>query len=142
MQRSGQIFDRVELLTLSACNTGMGARDGDGREVDGFGMFAQERGAHAVIASLWAVADESTSLFMKEFYRLKKDSPDIIKAEAIRLAQKAMIDGRIQSSGTSVGCRAEKFGSGSKKDEFKCDPNAPYSHPYFWSPFVLIGNWR
>jgi CHAT domain-containing protein len=64
------------------------------------------------------------------------------KAEAIRLAQKEMIDGKIKASGKSNGCRAENFSAGSKKDEFKCDPNAPFSHPYFWSPFVLIGNWR
>jgi CHAT domain-containing protein len=64
------------------------------------------------------------------------------KAEAIRLAQKEMIDGKIKASGKSNGCRAESFSSGAKKDEFKCDPNAPFSHPYFWSPFVLIGNWR
>jgi CHAT domain-containing protein len=64
------------------------------------------------------------------------------KAEAIRQAQKAMIEGRIKATGTSTACRSEKLTIGGKKDEFKCDPNAPYSHPYFWSPFVLIGNWR
>ncbi|MDQ3088474.1 MAG: hypothetical protein M3Q78_07740 [Acidobacteriota bacterium] len=30
----------------------------------------------------------------------------------------------------------------SQQTAFKCDANAPFSHPYFWSPFVLIGNWR
>jgi CHAT domain-containing protein len=25
---------------------------------------------------------------------------------------------------------------------FHADPNAPYAHPYFWAPFILIGNWR
>jgi CHAT domain-containing protein len=64
------------------------------------------------------------------------------KAEAIRLAQKEMIDGRLKSSGKSTGCRSEDFISGPQETQFKCDPNAPFSHPYFWSPFVLIGNWR
>lgn len=64
------------------------------------------------------------------------------KAETIRQAKKEMIYGKITASGKSNGCRAETFSAGPKKDEFKCDPNAPFSHPYFWSPFVLIGNWR
>lgn len=95
-----------------------------------------------MLATLWKVADESTSLFMSEFYRIKKADPTMNKSEAIRLAQKAMIDGRIKAGGTSNASRAETFASGAKKDEFNCDPNAPFSHPYFWSPFVLIGNWR
>lgn len=135
-------FKDVELLTLSACQTGVSTGDANGREVESLGMLAQKKGAKAVLATLWKVADESTALFMAEFYKIKKANPTMNKAEAIRLAQKAMIDGRIKSTGTSTACRAEQFGSGAKKDEFKCDPNAPYSHPYFWSPFVLIGNWR
>ncbi len=135
-------FKDVELLTLSACQTGVSTGDANGREVESLGMLAQKKGAKAVLATLWKVADESTSLFMSEFYRIKKDSPTMNKSEAIRLAQKAMIDGRIKASGTSNTCRAETFASGAKKDDFKCDPNAPFSHPYFWSPFVLIGNWR
>ncbi len=135
-------FKDLELLTLSACQTGVSTGDANGREVESLGMLAQKKGAKAVLATLWKVADESTSLFMAEFYRVKKANPTMNKAEAIRLAQKAMIDGRIKASGTSTSCRAEAFGVGAKPSEFKCDPNAPFSHPYFWSPFVLIGNWR
>ena len=135
-------FKDVELLTLSACQTGVSTGDANGREVESLGMLAQKKGAKAVLATLWKVADESTSLFMTEFYRIKKSNPTMNKAEAIRLAQKAMIDGRIKASGKSVNCRAEAFVTDAAKEEFKCDPNAPYSHPYFWSPFVLIGNWR
>ncbi len=25
---------------------------------------------------------------------------------------------------------------------FKKDEKAPFGHPYYWSPFILIGNWR
>ncbi len=122
--------------------TGVSTGDANGREVESLGMLAQKKGAKAVLATLWKVADESTSLFMAEFYRIKKANPTMNKAEAIRLSQKQMIDGKIKASGTLTGCRAETFSSGAKKDEFKCDPNARFSHAYFWSPFVLIGNWR
>ncbi len=135
-------FKDVELLALSACETGVSAGDGSGREVESLGMLAQKKGAKAVLATLWKVADEGTSAFMSEFYRVKKANPGMSKAEAIRLTQKAMIDGKIKASGTSTSCRADDFAQLGKQNDFKCDPNAPFSHPYFWSPFVLIGNWR
>jgi CHAT domain-containing protein len=25
---------------------------------------------------------------------------------------------------------------------FKKDPKKPYAHPYYWAPFILIGNWK
>jgi CHAT domain-containing protein len=57
LKTSANLFGGVQLLTLSACNTGVG----DGTEVEGFGTLAQRQGAKAVIASLWPVMDDSTS---------------------------------------------------------------------------------
>ena len=135
-------FNGVELLTLSACNTAVSEPNAEGKEVESFAVIAQQNGAKAVLATLWPVADQSTAAFMAEFYKLKEVQPGISKSEAIRQVQKAMIDGRIRATGGSGGCRAENFGSSAKTTAFKCDPNSPFSHPYFWSPFVLIGNWR
>ena len=59
---SPNLFAGVQLLTLSACDTGMG----DGTEVEGFGTLAERQGAKAVIASLWPVADASTKVLMAE----------------------------------------------------------------------------
>jgi CHAT domain-containing protein len=134
-------FKNVDLLTLSACQTAIAAGDGSGREVESLGMLAQKKGAKAVLATLWKVADDPTAAFMSEFYRLKNANPKLSKAEAIRLTQVSMIQGKIKPSTASGGCRAENFGSG-KANEFKCDPNAPFAHPASWSPFILIGNWR
>jgi CHAT domain-containing protein/Tfp pilus assembly protein PilF len=136
-------FGEVELITLSACNTGF-ADAGNGKEIDSLASVIQTKSGKAVLATLWAVADESTSLLMSEFYRLRKENPKLTKAEAIQLAQQAMIQGKLKSSGNKSRCRdgVEVILEGSQRIEFKCDANAPYSHPYFWSPFVLIGNWR
>jgi CHAT domain-containing protein len=46
-------LDDTDLLTLSACETGMSGNAGNGREVDGLGTTAQLKGARAVISSLW-----------------------------------------------------------------------------------------
>jgi CHAT domain-containing protein len=52
-------FSSIDLLTLSACDTAMGGgQDETGAEVEGFGALAQQQGAHAVLATLWPVADE------------------------------------------------------------------------------------
>jgi CHAT domain-containing protein len=132
----------VELIVLSACNTATpGGEKANGIEIEGFGAVAQKQGAKAVIATLWPVADESTRDVMVEFYRLYGKG-SMNKAAAIQKAQKAMISGKIKPSGKSGGCRADTLASGKPTDTFKCDATAPYSHPYFWSPFVLIGNWQ
>jgi CHAT domain-containing protein len=107
-------FAGIELMTLSACETAMGGGRASGREFEGFGALVQQRGAKAVIASLWAVADVSTPTFMEHFYRNLQQG--LSKAAALRAAQLALLD----SSGSAEG---------------------DYSHPYHWAPFVLMGNW-
>jgi CHAT domain-containing protein/Tfp pilus assembly protein PilF len=136
------LFGGVQLLTLSACNTGVGDSAGNGTEVEGLGVLAQLQGAKAVIASLWSVADESTSLLMREFYRVRESSPGMPKLEALRQAQLALLRGTVASRQEY---KAHRGLSG--KDvtghevQFTPDPHAPYAHPFFWAPFFLMGNW-
>lgn len=135
-------FGDVELITLSACNTGF-ADDSNGKEIDSLATVIQNKSGKAVLATLWAVADESTALLMSEFYRLRKENPTLTKAEAIQNAQQAMISGKLKSDGKNSGCRtSEIIDLDEKQTGFKCNSAAPFSHPYYWSPFVLIGNWK
>jgi CHAT domain-containing protein len=114
-------FGHIDLVTLSACETGLGGgRTAQGEEVEGLGALVQKQGAKGVIATLWPVADESTGLFMQHFYRLREEKK-LTKADALRQAQLMLIKG--QSA------------PGAAK------PDAPYAHPYFWAPFILMGNW-
>jgi CHAT domain-containing protein len=145
MKRQKDLFAGVELLTLSACNTAATQADANGKEIDGFAELAQRLGAGAVMASLWPVADESTELLMTEFYRLRKENPLLTKAAALQLAQQKMLTGKLQStpndgrgSTKTVKSRADLVGT----PAFPFDKTKPYAHPYYWSPFVLIGNWR
>lgn len=137
-------FVGVELLTLSACNTAMtaGARS-NGLEVEGFGALAQKQGAKAVLATLWAVADPSTRDLMAEFYRILETDKGIGKAEALRRAQLTLLNGTYKVEEIPLWRRGAEIVD-MRKDlpSFKEDPNAPFAHPYFWSPFVLFGNWR
>jgi CHAT domain-containing protein/tetratricopeptide (TPR) repeat protein len=132
------LFSGVQLLTLSACNTGVG----DGTEVEGFGTLAQRQGAKAVVASLWPVVDESTSLLMREFYRIRESSPGMTKLEALREAQLRLLRGEVQitpGAERDRGVVLKVANAGAAN--FPLSPTAPYAHPFYWAPFFLMGNW-
>ncbi|MCA1993772.1 MAG: tetratricopeptide repeat protein, partial [Coleofasciculus sp. S288] len=57
----------VDLVVLSACETGLGDKLGDGREILGFGYQLQQTSARAAIASLWQVDDGGTQALMNAF---------------------------------------------------------------------------
>ncbi len=136
MSNSPQIsFGDVELVTLSACNTAAGDET-NGGEVDSLAELIQTKSGKSVLATLWAVGDESTAKLMSNFYRLRKENPNITKAEAMQTAQKILLYG--DASANSMAMRSTKPTS----TKFEFDKTRPFSHPYFWSPFVLIGNWR
>jgi CHAT domain-containing protein len=131
------LFHGVELLTLSACNTGVGDAEADGKEVEGFSVLAQRGGAKSVLATLWPVGDESTSELMREFYRLRQSQPGMLKAEALRQAQLAIL------RGTGGAVTKTRNGETASLPLFKgMSDKAPYAHPYFWAPFFLTGNWQ
>lgn len=58
---------KADLVTLSACETALGKKI-EGEGVRGLTSAFLLAGANTVVVSLWKVADESTSIFMIEFY--------------------------------------------------------------------------
>ena len=148
MKNEKDLFKGVDLLTLSACQTAAQRPDANGREVDGFAELAQRLGAGAVMASLWEVSDESTAELMSRFYRGYVNG-GLNKADAIRQAQLALLKGEYKTAPTVQRqlTQNDKDAASIKIDPAKLIPfkpkkNAPYAHPYYWSPFVLIGNWK
>jgi CHAT domain-containing protein len=137
-------FNSVQLLTLSACETAKGGgRTEGGEEVEGLAAIAQQRGAQAVIATLWPVADSSTAALMREFYRLRSEATSKGSAIALQAAQLGLLSGNISATNKDVvrgAVSASKDASTSEKIFVK-DPLKPYAHPFFWAPFVLMGNW-
>ncbi len=74
---------RVQLITLSACNSGVGRVSG-GDEFMGFKRAILAAGAQSALLSLWAVEDDSTRILMGEFYKAWKTES---KARAVQTAQ-------------------------------------------------------
>ncbi|MDP3958982.1 MAG: CHAT domain-containing protein [Pseudorhodobacter sp.] len=125
-------FKGVDLLTLSACQT---ARGGDGAEIDGFGATAQLNGAGAVLASLWPVSDAATPQLMHDFYQGLIDN-GLDKAEALQQAQVAMLSGEASPRQT-----AQRGAIALDEDPALPQGAQGMRHPFFWSAFVLMGNW-
>ncbi len=95
-----------ELVTLSACETGMNDL-APGDEWIGLARGFFSAGTPTLVATLWTVADEEAAELMTDFYQqlLAGDRP----ATALRTAQCRMLKRR--------------------------------PHPFFWSPFVVMGRW-
>ena len=107
---AGLPLQDLELVVLSACETGLGTVAG------GEGVFGLQRafhlaGAHKVVASLWKVDDTATRKLMRLFYSSlwERGMP---AAEALRQAQLTVL--------------SEAVGSGDK--------------PYYWAGWVLSGD--
>jgi CHAT domain-containing protein/tetratricopeptide (TPR) repeat protein len=135
-------LENVDLVVLSACETGVGIQAmgakalGDGKEVLGLGYQFQNRGARATIASLWQVDDGGTQVLMTAFYQALQKG--MTKAEALRQAQIALITSQDKETGNSQ--RASLRLSPQSRDALAQRVNDQLSHPYYWAPFILIGN--
>ncbi|MEQ9358063.1 CHAT domain-containing protein [Coleofasciculus chthonoplastes] len=128
-------LNNVDLVVLSACETGLGGNLGTGAEILGLGYQMQRAGARAAIASLWTVDDGGTQALMNAFYAAWQGEA-ITKAEALRQAQIALITGDYTALGEQRGARvAVRVRNGLKPEVVN-----RLSHPYYWAPFILIGN--
>jgi CHAT domain-containing protein len=113
IQQTSNFSNSIELLALTACETGTG----DDRATLGLAGVALQAGTKSALASLWTVYDESTADLIAEFYnKLRKSG--MSKIQALQAAQIKLI-------------HAEKLPN----------INNRYTHPYYWSGFILIGNW-
>ncbi|PAU94715.1 hypothetical protein CK503_04370 [Aliifodinibius salipaludis] len=80
---------QADLVTLSACNTGMGTfKRGEG--IIGLSRAFQYAGARNLLVSLWRVNDRSTAQLMHNFYAQHHDGA--IMPVALQKAKQKMID--------------------------------------------------
>jgi len=152
IQAERTLFRGVDLLTLSACETAVGdTPNATGAEVEGFAVLAQRKGAKAVLATLWSVADTSTAQFMQRFYALRQRKT-LNKAEALRRTQIEWLQGAAPSPPSAETSPADgtptkgfapdspSLGAPTNAPPFTPRPGTPYAHPYYWAPFILLGN--
>jgi CHAT domain-containing protein len=137
MENSSVSFHGTHLLTLSACSTAKDYKSRNGLEMDSLGMIAQQKDAEAVLATLWDVNDASTSRLISDFYARWVKHPAEGKAEALRKAQIALLLGTAASPAAT-----SERGFEARTESAPAARETGYSHPFYWAPFVLIGNFQ
>lgn len=129
----------LDLVVLSACQTGLGEITGDG--VFGLQRGFKKAGAQSLLMSLWKVDDQATQMLMTQFYAnlIKGQS----KYEALREAQRYVRDYETEETvivnevTPSQKRRMERQGITweAQKEVRKIHP---YAHPKYWAAFILL----
>jgi tetratricopeptide (TPR) repeat protein len=104
----------ADLITISACDSALGGRLA-GDELLGLLRALLFAGARSALASLWAVAADSTLALMEAFYARLLAPDGRKRMPEARALQLAIL-------------------------EIKQIPG--WEDPYFWAPFILVGDWR
>lgn len=156
-------LEGTKLLTLSACQTGAAnereicfqsdkssvktaecqAGNANQREngvvMESVSEVALEKGAEAVLSSLWSVDDQSTSTLMADFYqRWAGSAGTVSKAEALRQAELDLLHGK---ASPQPGAGGRGIYAVENEPGKRANPTG-LALPYYWAPFVLTGNWQ
>lgn len=112
---------KAHLVVLSACNTGRSSAPEDrGEGFAGLTRSFMYAGAASMVVTLWSVESESATRLMGDFYgRLRNQD----RAAALAEAKRALI-----ASGAALALGHEV--------------NLPMAHPFFWAPYIMVGEGR
>ncbi len=153
-------LEDVHLVVLSACETAVGdsfltdPTQEEGIEINALSFYFLSGGAETVMASLWRVDDSSTSQLMQRFYcTLANGSSSMTKAQALRQAQLSLLNNTPLDCQKSRDLRKNKIPVKQSilikvqnligrllNRKSPISDNSDFSHPYYWTPFILIGN--
>jgi len=144
----------AELVTLSACESGLG-REGGGDGILGFAQSFLLAGSRSVCLTLWQVDDTATAILMDRFYRnllgkQKGGGKPMPKAEALREAKQWLRTLTATEALDRLGTITEGVVRGERpaREEMHAVPkpkdaakdSKPYAHPRYWAAFILIGD--
>lgn len=118
-----------DLVVLSACKTGGMVDTNDDNIYEGLAAVFQNKGAKNVLATLWEVEDQATSLFMFTFYSLLSEN-NIEPAQALALTKSIFRAGGYDHIDKQINLsQLKKSLSRSKIKKYK--------HPFYWSAFQI-----
>ena len=129
----------LDLVVLSACQTGLGEIKGDG--VFGLQRGFKKAGANSLLMSLWKVDDDATRLLMTQFY--KNLTSGMSKYESLKQAQKYVREYETEvemksDARPSVSAHAKEQAQQNATREKTCKKTKKYQDPYYWAAFILL----
>lgn len=133
---------KTKLVTLSACETGVIETKVSPDEFIGLQTGFIQAGAKAVVSSLWMVEEKSTKYLMMRFYHNLNEGLSF--SQALTEAQKWILR---TATWEELGHFLKSYFSKSNdlREDYldicwKENPEEkPFSHPYFWAPFIYTG---
>ena len=110
----------ADWVLLSACNTSAGTSVGSDA-ASGLGRAFFYAGSRALLLTNWAVHSLSARDLVTDLFRRQVKDPKLSRAEALRQATMALLDGAgyVDSEGKTL---------------------FAYAHPLFWAPYSIIGD--
>ena len=133
---AGMDLRRLDLVALSACQTGLGEITGDG--VFGLQRGFKKAGANTLLMSLWKVDDTATQLLMTQFY--KNLLAGMGKYEALAAAQKYLreLEVEVKITPDKTNYQRLKDERAGKQEEAEYKTVRRYAEPKYWAAFVLL----
>jgi CHAT domain-containing protein len=106
----------ADWVVLSACNTAAGSGEG-GVGLGGLARAFFYAGASNLLVSHWPVRDKVAPMITVEAVRLRRQKPQLSRAEALQQAMRLVRDNRSEDGSA-----------------------ATLAHPSAWAPFTLVGD--
>lgn len=134
-------FSKLDLLVMSACQTGLG-------EITGEGVFGLQRGfkkagANSLLMSLWKVDDRATQMLMTKFYEHFLSGKS--KLESLTLAQQYIreFEEEVIADGDSVLTASQKRRKEMQNENVEVATYEkvkirPFADPKYWAAFILL----
>lgn len=131
----------LDLIVLSACQTGLGEITGDG--VFGLQRGFKKAGANTLLMSLWKVDDRATQMLMTRFYEHFLSGKS--KLESLALAQKYVREYEeetevFEESGMTASQRRKNRRLGIEPGNTSTETVRvrPFENPRYWAAFILL----
>ena len=131
----------LDMVAMSACQTGLGEITGDG--VFGLQRGFKKAGANSLLMSLWKVDDKATQMLMTKFYEYFLSGKS--KLKSLTLAQKYLReyeeydtisdDSNLTASQLR---KKQKLNDGQGVSSAETIRIKPFDKPQYWAAFILL----
>lgn len=121
----------VNFVVASACQSAQGRISDEGPA--GLLRSLKLAGVGCVMATLWPVDDDATTLFMHYFYEAWQNGNRCSKQQALLYAQQ-----RLRQYGTQSPRTKRTFSASKLRGEYQQTQSPIYNAPYYWAPFILV----